>query len=95
MTKPRQGYMEADDLSRLEAWSRRRGWSKSQTVRAAVRALVRRPDDVPLLAASGMIEGLPPDLSAHVDRYLQETFVAKPPQASPRKRRSTRESLRR
>lgn len=79
MTKPLQVFMSAEDLARLEAWSRKRGWTKSQTVRTAVRALTRPRDSDPLLAASGMIEGLPHDLRAHFDRYLEETFVAHTP----------------
>jgi hypothetical protein len=81
MSRPLQVYIEEDDLARLEAWSRQRGWTKSQAIRAAVRALTRSPDDDPLLKASGMIEGLPSDLSANLDRYLEETFVAKTPAA--------------
>jgi hypothetical protein len=33
----------------------------------------------PLLDASGMIDGLPPNLSAQLDRYLNETYVIKAP----------------
>ena len=78
MSKPLQVYLEDDDLERLEAFARERGWTKSQAIRTAVRALTRQPSTDPLLALSGDIDGLPPDLSAKFDRYLTETFVAEP-----------------
>lgn len=76
---PLQVYLDTRDRDRLEAWAKRRGWSKSDAIRAAIRALVRADDGEidPLLGASGMIRGLPPDLSSSFDRYLAETFVAK------------------
>jgi hypothetical protein len=86
MTRPLQVYLEDTELRRLEAWANRRGWTKSQAVRAAVRALTRSPREDPLLGVSGMVEGLPPDLSEQFDRYLSETFVAEP-RASYRARR--------
>lgn len=76
MTKPLQVYMEEEELERLEAWSRTRGWTKSQAIRVAVRALTRDGRSDPLLSASGMIDGLPAELSRNFDRYLEETFVA-------------------
>lgn len=76
MTKPLQIYLEDADFERLEKWASERGWSKSHVVRIALRALTRIPDRDPLLSASGMIDGLPEDLSEHFDRYLQETFIA-------------------
>jgi hypothetical protein len=79
MTRPLQVYLDEQDLAALEAWSRARGWNKSQAVRAAVRALTRPAAADPLLAASGIIDGLPSDLSVRLDHYLQETFVAKGP----------------
>ena len=95
MNRPLQVYLDEAELARLEAWAQRRGWTKSQAIRAAVRALTRPPDEDPLLAASGMIEGLPRDCSEQFDRYLTETFVAEKP-APYRKRRSrTRPSVRR
>ena len=78
MNRPLQVYLEEAERKRLEAGVRRRGWTMSQAVRVALRALTRSVEDDPLLAASGMVEGLPPDLSDQVDRYLTETFVAKP-----------------
>ncbi len=76
MTKPLQVYMQEDELARLDKWAKARGFSKSQAVRAAVRALTRDPPEDPLLSACGMIDGLPEDLSEHISKYLEETFVA-------------------
>ena len=77
MARPLQVYVDEDELERLESWARERGWSKSQAVRAAIRALVRShaaPPDTPLLSLSGMVaDGLPSDLSENFDRYLSET----------------------
>jgi hypothetical protein len=81
-------YLDEGDLARLETWARERGWTKSQAIRAAVRALTRRPADDPLLDLSGDIDGLPPDLSRRFDRYLDETYVAEPPAPSRARRRS-------
>ena len=80
MTKPLQVYLEDDDLERLAAFARERGWTKSQVIRTAVRALTltRRPSSDPVLELSGDIDALPPDLSREFDRYLNETFVAEP-----------------
>ena len=93
MSRPLQVYLEDAELERLESWARRRGWTKSQAVRVAVRALTRAPEDDPLLAASGMVDGLPPDLSQHLDRYLRETFVAEP--RPPYRRRRSEPPVRR
>lgn len=78
MTKPIQVYLERDDLESLEAFAKTRGWTKSQAIRTAIRALTRRPPADPVLELSGDIDALPPDLSAEFDRYLNETFVAEP-----------------
>ena len=78
MTKPLQVYLEEADLERLDAFARERGWTKSQAVRAAVRALTRRPSSDPVLDLSGDIDSLPPDLSRDFDRHLNETFIAEP-----------------
>jgi len=88
MIKPLQVYIDDSELERLDAWARERGWTKSQAVRAAVRALTRAREEDPLLAASGMIDGLPDDCSRHFDRYLEETFIAE--KGAPRCRRKHR-----
>jgi hypothetical protein len=95
MTKPLQVYLDDHDLARLEAWTRERGWTKSQAIRAAIRALTRRPAEDPVLDLSGDIEGLPADLSASFDRYLSETFVAEPPAPYRPRRRRARATVRR
>lgn len=95
MARPLQVYLEEQDLERLEAWARERGWTKSQAIRAAVRALTRRPAEDPLLELSGDIDGLPADLSEHFDRYLAETFVAEPRAPYRARRRSSRPAVRR
>jgi hypothetical protein len=95
MTRPLQVYLDEQDLARLEAWSRERGWTKSQAIRAAVRALTRRPAEDPVLELSGDIDGLPDDLSENFDRYLNETFVAEPPAPYRARRRRSRTTVRR
>ena len=94
MAKPLQVFLEERELERLEHWSTARGWTKSQAVRAAIRALVRQKDEHPLLSASGMIadDGLPPDVSERLDLYLDQTFVA---EGSPRYGRRSRRRVRR
>lgn len=74
--KPLQVYLDPAEWAALERWTRARGWTKSQAVRVAVRALASPRDADPLLAGSGFVDGLPPDASERVDRYLAETFVA-------------------
>ncbi|HMI90642.1 MAG TPA: ribbon-helix-helix protein, CopG family [Polyangiales bacterium] len=92
MARPLQVYVDDADLERLEAWSKKRGWTKSQAVRAALRALTREDAGDPLLSASGMIAGLPPDLSTKIDRAIEETFIATP--ASQAKKTRPRRGLR-
>jgi hypothetical protein len=89
MTKPLQVYLDDDDLERLETFARERGWTKSQVIRTAVRALTRRSSSDPVLDLSGDIDALPPDLSREFDRYLNETFVAEPSATYRARRRST------
>ena len=89
MTKPLQVYLDDDDLARLETFARERGWTKSQVIRTAVRALTRRVSSDPLLDLSGDIDALPPDLSREFDRYLNETFVAEPSATYRARRRAT------
>jgi hypothetical protein len=89
MSRPVQVYFEDAELERLEAWGKTRGWTKSQAVRAAVRALTTAPEQEPLLELSGMIDGLPADLSERFDQHLNATFVAeRPPSYGPRARRA-------
>jgi hypothetical protein len=95
MARPLQVYLDERDLEQLDAWARERGWTKSQAIRVAVRALTRRPADDPLLELSGDIDGLPADLSANLDRYLDETFVAEPRAPYQARRRRSRPSVRR
>ncbi len=76
MSKPIQIYLEEEEFNRLEDWAAKRGWTKSQAVRVALRALTKPKEEDPLLSASGMIDSLPDDLSQRVDQYLEETFVA-------------------
>jgi len=95
MSRPLQVYLDERDLGQLEEWARARGWTKSQAIRAAVRALTRRPADDPLLDLSGDIDGLPPDLSQSFDRYLTETFVAESPAPYRARRRRSRTAVRR
>jgi hypothetical protein len=95
MARPLQVYLDETDLERLDAWARERGWTKSQAIRAAVRALTRRPAEDPLLDLSGDIDGLPPDLSENFDRYLHETFVAEARAPYRARRRRSRATVRR
>ena len=90
MSKPFQVYLPDSDHERLNAWARERGWSKSRAVRAAIRALTRPAGEDPLLAASGMIEGLPQDLSVRVNQYLEESFVAQVDRTARRRRLRSR-----
>lgn len=89
MSTPLQVYLDDDDLARLDAFARERGWTKSQVIRAAVRALTRRPASDPLLELSGDIDGLPPDLSREFHRYLNETYIAEPHPPYRARRRTT------
>ena len=76
MNRPLQVFVDEADLARLAAWSRQRGVTKSQAVRAAIRALVQPAGEDALLALSGAIDGLPPDLSERVDYHLEGTVGA-------------------
>jgi hypothetical protein len=95
MARPLQVYLDERDLERLDAWARGRGWTKSQAIRAAVRALTRRPGEDPLLELSGDIDGLPRDLSERFERHLEETFVAESPAPYRARRRRSPASVRR
>jgi len=94
MNRPFQVYLDAEDFKRLEAWARGRGLTKSQAVRAAIRALTRPPAEDPLLELSGMLD-LPEDASVNFDRYLNETFVAEEQATYRARRRRTRSTVRR
>jgi hypothetical protein len=89
MSKPLQVYLDADDLERLEQFASERGWTKSQAIRTAIRALTRQRSSDPVLELSGDIDALPPDLSREFDRYLNETFVAEPRATYRARRRAT------
>ena len=94
--KPLQVYLDDGDMARLEGWARQRKMTKSQAIRAAVRALTAPPGDDPLLSLSGMIhDRLPAGCSEHFDRYLQETFVAEPAATYTKRSRPTRARPRR
>ena len=95
MAKPVQVYLDAADVARLDTWTRAQGWTKSRAIRTAIRALTRPRDEDPLLAASGMIDGLPSDVSEQFDRYLEETFVATKARPPLRKKRRSRAVVRR
>ncbi len=94
MSKPLQVYLDEAELERLEAFSSARGWTKSQTIRAAIRALTRERGEDPILELSGDIEGLPADFSENFHQHLNETFVAEP-SGTYRARRRSRSTVRR
>ncbi|HUQ51914.1 MAG TPA: CopG family transcriptional regulator [Gammaproteobacteria bacterium] len=89
MSKPLQVYLEADDLARLETFAREQGWTKSQVIRTAIRALTRQRSNDPVLDLSGDIDALPADMSREFDRHLNETFVAEPHATYRARRRKT------
>ena len=94
--KPLQVYVEDEELEQFAKWARARRMTKSQAIRAAIRALVHAADAEPLLALSGMVhDRLPPDCSERFDHYMQETFVAEPPASYARSSRRTRSRSRR
>ena len=93
MTRPLQVYLDEHELEKLESFARERGWTESQAVRLAIRALTRQRATDPLLELSGDIDGLPADLSEHFDRHLTETYIAEP-RAQYRTGRPTRTSPR-
>lgn len=95
MNRPLQIYLDDGDFERLEAFARERGWTKSQAVRAAIRALTRQPASDPLLELSGDIDELPPDLSENFDGYLNETFVAEAPAPYRARRKRASKAVRR
>jgi hypothetical protein len=92
--KPVQVYFAEPEIDRLEAWARRRGVTKSDAIRAAVKALVRDRDDDPLLHLSGIADLGTADLSERVDEYLAGTHVGEG-RAPYRRRRRGRAAVRR
>lgn len=90
MSRALQVYLEDPEFQALRAWADERGWSLSQAVRVALKALTQPRDTDPLLASSGMIDGLPADLSQRFDDCLAHTFVAEPPSPKKRVRRATK-----
>jgi hypothetical protein len=94
--KPLQVYLDESDFARLDSWSKERRMTKSQAIRAAVRALTQGKEEDPLLSLSGMIhDRLPDDCSEQFDRYLQETFVAEHPASYAKRRGRARTRARR
>jgi Ribbon-helix-helix protein, copG family len=77
MAKPFQVYLDKEDLDLLDTLAASRGWNKSQTVRVAIRALTKatEKEEDPLLGLSGMIDGLPEDLSENLHRYADEVCI--------------------
>lgn len=94
MMKPLQVYIDEGDLAALGRWAGQRGWTKSEAVRAAVRALLRSTSDSdadPLLDLEAMVQsGLPEDASEKFEEYLTATFVAERPSGYRRKRTTGR-----
>ena len=91
-----QVYLDDREYRALKRWAAQRGWTMSQAVRVALRALTRSQEKDPLLAGSGMVEGLPSDLSENFDRYLNLTYVAESPVTyAETRRRRTRKAIRR
>ncbi|MBI2962352.1 MAG: hypothetical protein HYY35_01235 [Deltaproteobacteria bacterium] len=76
MAKPLQVYLDDEDFDRLDSFAASHGWTKSQAVRVAIRALTRPAEEEdPLLGLSGMIDGLPEDLAENLHRYADEACV--------------------
>jgi len=95
MNKPLQVYLDERDLKDLDAWVKARGWTKSHAIRTAVRALVRPEEDDPILSLSGILPGLPPDVSENFNKYFAETFVTEPAAPYRARRRRPRKTVRR
>ena len=73
--KPLQVYIDDADFAQLDAWAHARGWTKSQAIRAAIRALTKPAASDPVLSLSGIIYDLPADCSTHFDRHLDRKSV--------------------
>jgi len=91
MSRPLQIYLEDNELMILEQWALKRGGTKSQAVRVALCALTWIPEEDPLLSASGMVDGLPKDLSCSIGSYFEETFIV---ERRSRHRKTNREAWR-
>jgi hypothetical protein len=52
-------YLDDRDVRELEEWSRQRGYTKSEAVGLAIRALTSPSGQDPLLDLSGLLDGLP------------------------------------
>jgi hypothetical protein len=75
LTRPLQVYLDDVEWERLEEWAADHGWTKSQAIRAAIRALTRPKEEDPILSLSGTIQDLSPDLSDRFSEAIAETFV--------------------
>ena len=95
MRRPLQVYLEEADVVRLQRWCTERNVTKSQVVRAAVRAFIRPAGQDPLLDLSGAFAELPRDASARFDQYLEESYVAERPARYGRRRRGSAAAVRR
>lgn len=96
MTRPLQIYLEEPEWQALQRFAQARGWTLSRAVRVALKALVEPPPEDPLLAASGMVDGLPRDLSMRVNEYLNLCYVAEPLSSyGPKRKRRPRKAVRR
>src|SRR5262245_1058790 len=95
MAQPLQVFLDEADIRGLERWARQRGWSKSQAIRAAVRALTGKPPDESVLELSGALAALPADGRARFPRYLDETYVAESPAPCRTRRRRSAKPVRR
>lgn len=97
MSRALQVYLEDTEFQLLQQWAEERGWTLSQAVRVALKALTRPAGEDPLLSASGMIEGLPADLSARFDEQLLSTYVAEPRASyvATKRKRTPRKTVRR
>lgn len=93
MKRPLQVYVEEAELEALDRWATERGWTKSEAVRAAVRALTRGASQDPILDLEGMVQsGLSVDATERFEEHLSATFVAERGPAYERRSRSRKRS---
>jgi len=78
--KPLQVCLDDAQRARRDAWAGARGWTKSQAIRATVRALAGQGETDPLRALSGMIDGqLPAECHADSARdFATAGFAGRP-----------------